>query len=197
MDFNERFSFYEKLYFHELERKEKLIGRLNLPLAMLVGLTSFLGYMLNKAPTTEDGWPAVFFWSFYGIAVICIAVSAWEFKSAWGRREYDFILPTTENLENYRLKIQDYYKDEEDGENTHKQIFKETIYNYYITGTSRNATNNDKRGENLNQLSIYLVAAIVFSMLSFLPFYLHTQSERSTNEPAETATTTATTDEKH
>ncbi|MDU8427484.1 hypothetical protein RYB70_27280, partial [Pseudomonas syringae pv. actinidiae] len=36
MDEAARFTFYEKIYFYELERKEKLISRLNLPLAILV-----------------------------------------------------------------------------------------------------------------------------------------------------------------
>ena len=36
-----------------------------MPLAMLVAIVTFLSYMLNKAPTTEDGTASVFFWIFY------------------------------------------------------------------------------------------------------------------------------------
>lgn len=60
MDDKSRFALYEKLYFHELDRKDKLLARLNLPLAMIAGLLSFFGYLLNKAPSSSDGWPGVF-----------------------------------------------------------------------------------------------------------------------------------------
>lgn len=65
MDDKEKFTFYEKVFYQELDRKEKLYARLSMPLAMLVAIVTFLSYMLNKAPTTEGGFASVFFWIFY------------------------------------------------------------------------------------------------------------------------------------
>lgn len=61
MDEAARFAFYEKIYFYELERKEKLISRLNLPLAILGVLLTFLSYMLAKPPSSEDGFAGAHF----------------------------------------------------------------------------------------------------------------------------------------
>lgn len=43
---DEEYKLYEKIYLAEIDRKEKLISRLNLPLALIVALLSFLSYLL-------------------------------------------------------------------------------------------------------------------------------------------------------
>lgn len=55
MNQEQLFAFYEKLYFQELERREKLSARLNVPLAILVAVIGFLSFMLNSAPTGITG----------------------------------------------------------------------------------------------------------------------------------------------
>lgn len=99
MDDAARFTFYEKIYFYELERKEKLISRLNLPLAILGVLLSFLSYMLAKAPSSEDGFAGVSFWIFYLSAVFCLLCGAYYFRSSWQLRDFDRGLPTLSELE--------------------------------------------------------------------------------------------------
>lgn len=168
----ERFDFYEKLYFHELDRKEKLISRLNMPMVMLVGLLSFFGYMLNKAPSAQDGWHGVFFWTLYDCAFICLLVSSWFFKAAWGRGSYDYVLPVLDVLEKYRVTLCSYYLGEPDAEKLCDTQYKEVIEQYYIKGGTTNAQNNDIRTNDLNQLSKFVLLSFVLSMLSFVPFYL-------------------------
>ena len=51
MNQDQLFLFYEKLYFQELDRREKLSARLNVPLAVMVATVGFLSFMLNNAPT--------------------------------------------------------------------------------------------------------------------------------------------------
>ncbi len=173
MDNKERLGFAEKVYYYELERKEKLIVRLSLPLAILVALLSFFSYMLDKAPTTSVGGVAVFFWVFYWYACICLAVGVWNFWRAWNLRVFDKALSTLEEIEAYRVSMLKLYAEFEDGvEETDKQmsIF---IYNQYVTGATTNALNNDRRLEYLNKLSTFMAVTMLLALLSFIPFYVY------------------------
>ena len=105
MDDAARFTFYEKIYFYELERKEKLISRLNLPLAILGVLLSFLSYMLGKAPSSGDGFVGISFWICYLSAIFCLLCGAYYFRSSWQLRDFDRGLPTLAELEKYRADV--------------------------------------------------------------------------------------------
>jgi hypothetical protein len=175
MNDNELFSFYEKIYFHELDRKEKLLARLNLPLAILAAILSFLSYMINnKAPTTHDGSVGVWFWILYFFACICLVMGVWYFWRSWSVRLYDKAIPTLEVIRDYRQSMIELYSSFDDGlEETQIQL-KALIASYYVQGASTNALNNDRRGQYLSNLQSFVASTIVFSLLSFLPFYIHT-----------------------
>jgi len=91
---DDHYKLYEKIYFFEAERKEKLIARLNLPLAMLVALSSFLSYLLGKAPpsTTTAG---MYFWIFFLCCTVCVGIGVFHFAKAWRIRNHDLTLEAT------------------------------------------------------------------------------------------------------
>lgn len=171
MDEKERFIFAEKVFYYELERKEKLIARLSLPLAILVALLSFFSYMLDKAPATTVGSIAVFFWSFYWCACICLGIGVWNFWRAWNLRVFDKALSTLEDIEAYRKSMLKLYASFDDGEEETNHQISLLIYDQYVTGATTNALNNDRRLDYLNRLSGFMAATILFALLSFIPFY--------------------------
>ncbi|MDC6383313.1 hypothetical protein BW687_024410 [Pseudomonas graminis] len=173
MDKDERFSFVEKVYYYELERKEKLIARLSLPLAILVALLTFFSYMLEKAPITAAGSVGLFFWIFYWYACICLGLGVWKFWRAWNLRVFDKALTTLENIEAYRNSMLELYADFDDGEEEADKQISLLIYNQYVTGATTNALNNDRRLAYLNELSTFMAATIFFALLSFIPFYVY------------------------
>ncbi|WLH44303.1 hypothetical protein [Pseudomonas beijingensis] len=191
MDEKERFVLYEKVFFQELDRKEKLYARLNMPLAMLVAITTFLSYMLNKAPTTEDGTSSIFFWIFYLGTCVMLLLGALYFRAAWTLRDSDRGLPTLIDLETHRRSFSDDFEKYWDTPEEAEKHFKSLVINYYIEGATVNTENNDKRGVYLRSLANYVTAALFLSILSFLPFYVH-QQEQAKNDP-ETATTATST----
>lgn len=172
MDDKERLDFAEKVYYYELERKEKLIARLSLPLAILVALLSFFSYLLDKAPSTADGIVGVFFWISYWYACICLAVGVWNFWRAWNLRVFDKALSTLEDIDAYRVQVLKLYADFDDGEEETNKQMSIFIYNQYVTGATTNALNNDRRLECLNELFTFMAATILFALLSFVPFYV-------------------------
>jgi hypothetical protein len=174
MDDKSRFALYEKLYFHELDRKDKLLARLNLPLAMIAGLLSFFGYLLNKAPSANDGWPGVFFWVLYDYAFIFFLLALWHFRKAWIRGEYDYVLPVLKRLEEHlQNELKPHFGSDNDGLNGH---FEMVIFDYYITGATINATNNDERSREIDQLSKNVALCAAIAILSFIPFFIATHT---------------------
>ncbi|WLG83697.1 hypothetical protein PSH97_21730 [Pseudomonas cucumis] len=192
MDDKERFAFYEKVFYQELDRKEKLYARLSMPLAMLVAIVTFLSYMLNKAPTTEDGTASVFFWIFYLSTCVMLLIGALYFRAAWSLRDSDRGLPTLMELETHRRSFRDDYEKYWDTPEEADAHFKSLVLNYFIEGATVNTENNDKRGIYLRSLANYVTAALFVSVLSFLPFYIH-QQEQANNDP-KTTTTASTAD---
>lgn len=192
MDDKERFAFYEKVFYQELDRKEKLYARLNMPLAMLVVIVTFLSYMLNKAPTNEGGIASVFFWIFYLSTFVMLLIGALYFRAAWSLRDSDRGLPTLMELETHRRSFSDDYEKYWDTPEEADTHFKNLVLNYFIEGATVNTENNDKRGIYLRSLSNYVATALLLSVLSFFPFYIH-QQEHAKNDP-KTATATTTTD---
>jgi hypothetical protein len=195
MDEKERFGFYEKIYFYEMDRKEKLISRLNLPLAMLVAVVSFLSYMLNKAPTTHDGSSGVFFWIFYFCTIVTLLCGARYFWSSWQLKDYDKGLPTLTELERYREASNNHFKIYGENVDDGDTYFRSVIQNYYIEGAATNTANNDKRAGYLGSLASYVTLTIILALCSFLPFYIHHHTEVIPNEQSETTTATAATNE--
>lgn len=191
MDEAERFAFYEKIYFYELERKEKLISRLNLPLAILVVLLSFLSYMLDKAPNPDDGFVGISFWILYLSAVFCVLSGAFYFRSSWQLRDFDRGLPTLIDLEKYRVEATSHFALHGENRDDAETYFKAIILSYYIEGATVNTVNNDKRGSKLVSLANFVTLTMILSVLSFIPFYIH-QQELNQHEQPKAATTTAT-----
>lgn len=166
----DHYKLYEKIYFFEAERKEKLIARLNLPLAMLVALSSFLSYLLGKAPpsTTTAG---IFFWIFLSCCGICVGLGIYHFARAWRLRNVDLALPTSAKLEVHRQQLLDYYGPGAEG--VANGFFIQTMADYYVMGASTNSINNDDRSGELDLLSKFVIWSIVLAVFSFIPFYLH------------------------
>ncbi|EGH74116.1 hypothetical protein PSYAR_26549 [Pseudomonas syringae pv. aceris str. M302273] len=193
MDEAARFTFYEKIYFYELERKEKLISRLNLPLAILGVLLSFLSYMLGKAPSAGDGFAGISFWILYLCAMFCLLCGAYYFRSSWQLRDFDRGLPTLTDLERYRADAAAHFAVHGENQDDAEIYYKTIILSYYIEGATVNTVNNDKRGSLLVSLANCVTLTMILSVLSFIPFYTH-QQELNQYEQPKAATATATSD---
>nr|WP_314658183.1 hypothetical protein [uncultured Pseudomonas sp.] len=168
---DEEYKLYEKIYLAEADRKEKLISRLNLPLALIIALLSFLSYLLPKAPpagTTAE----IYFWILYLGAGVFVVRAMWHFARAWRVRFDDLAIPVAEKLEAHRKTLIDYYDGSVEQANS---FFMQIMMDYYVMGATRNATNNDRRGNELDGLSRNVIYAVVWSLASFLPVFVSTR----------------------
>jgi hypothetical protein len=192
MNQEQLFTFYEKLYFQEMERREKLSARLNVPLAILVAVVGFLSFMLNGATVGISGWPSILFWTLFLSACGATAVGAWFFKASWFGHT-DKLLPTANETENYREKLNNLYKDFDEKEQWVEESLKQYLYDYYRNFSSENTVNNDTRSYSLYCATYAITTAVLLAFSAFVPYFFVKQ-EGLRNGNQTTATATATTE---
>jgi len=191
MNQEQLFAFYEKLYFQELERREKLSARLNVPLAILVAVIGFLSFMLNGAPISVSEWSSFLFWAFFVSACGSTAVGAWFFKASWFGHT-DKLLPTANETEAYRAKLIDLYKDFDEKEQWVEESLKQYLYDYYKQFSSENTVNNDARAYRLYCATYAITVAVLLAFSAFVPyFFVKQEGVKNGNQTAAAAPTTA------
>jgi hypothetical protein len=170
MDKDGLFSLYEKLYFHEIEVREKLTGRLQLPLAILVGELGLIGYMLSNKTNVAFSYYICAFWSFYILSCASVLAAIYYFIRSWHGYEYSFI-PSPSAIDVYRCQLIEFYTDDEEKEILVKSALKNFLYDYYCKCSSKNTDNNDRRSITLHKTSTFLIVSVVLLFCSFIPFY--------------------------
>jgi len=171
MNQEQLFQLYEKLYFHELDRREKLSARLNMPLVVLVAVTGFFSFMLQNLPESLEGWFSLAFWTLYISATLAAATAAWFFRKAWFGHT-DKLLPTANETEAYRRKCIDLYAEYHECEKLVEQAMKQYLSDSYMRFSTENTINNDSRAYNLYRATASVTAAVLLAFAAFLPFFL-------------------------
>lgn len=189
MNQDQLFLLYEKLYFQELDRREKLSARLNLPLAVLVTVIGFLSFMLNNAPRDIDTTGHFIFWAGFVAACAATGVGAWNFKASWFGHT-DKLLPTANSTENYRQSLVEFYNEYEEKEALVETTLKAYLYDYYMRFSSENTTNNDARAYHLYLATYAITVAVLLAFITFIPYFLSNHGG-SPNDKQTTATPTA------
>lgn len=172
MNSDERSKLYEKLYAQELERKEKINARLNLPLAISVALVGLLSFMVNNAPLQFDSNWAYMFWFLFSISIVSLFVAFYYFKQCWSGHT-DQLIPTAEEIEKYYITLQNHYSAYPNAHSNRDNKFKTFLKNSYMNYGTKNAKNNDERSFKLYCTTVSLTCALVFALFSLVPHQLH------------------------
>jgi len=166
----ELFTLYEKLYFHEIEMREKLSGRLQLPLAILVSVIGVLAFMLRNFSNSGETALLVVFMIFYGMSFIGILLGITNFIRSWYGYEYSF-LPSAKETEDYRQLLIETYESYQGSDDLVEKHFTDYLMRYYVECSSVNTNNNDQRSIFLHLTNKYIVLGATFAFISFIPFY--------------------------
>jgi len=184
------FKLYERLYFDEIERREKLDSRLQLPLAILIVIFGIIAYMLqNFSPSTS--MPAVlFFWLIFSFACLSLLFSIFYFKRSWLGYKYR-LLPTPEDSEKYRKACIDLYKEYKNFDELVNDAMHQYLFNAYVEYSSWNMANNDTKSLNLERTGKALFMTFIFCIITFIPFFLGglDKSKKSIESETPVATT--------
>jgi hypothetical protein len=167
MDKQNLFELYEKLYFHEVEVREKISRRLQIPLALLLSITSVFAHIVKGVSFENHSIENVIFGVFFCVSFILLIISILYFIRAFYGHKYEFI-PSAIETENYRQKLIETYKDYDSL--AEQQHFDEYLFKYYNECSSVNTKVNDKRSEFLHKCTTFLILSALPLAVAFLIF---------------------------
>lgn len=175
---DERFQLYEKLYFHEIERREKINARLSLPLAAVLANVGLLSFLLNSQ-SRPVGLLGTTFWILFAASTVALLAGAWFFRKAWFGHT-DKLLPTADEIEKYHNKLVSTYGEFAEKDDLVKEHFCNFLFDYYKRFSSANAVNNDQRSYNVYRANAALTVAVLLALAAAMPFYLPRSNATST-----------------
>ncbi|MCQ4302685.1 hypothetical protein C1170_06335 [Stutzerimonas frequens] len=162
----ELFQHYEKLYFHEQQRKEQIFSRLSIPLAVMVALVGFYAVIIATDYKKLEGCAAFAF----GFCAACSAelsiIGAYFFTDAL-LGKMDQALSTPNSLEAWRRDLQAYYAGETDADRLVADSIRSALYADYMNCASLTTVNNDRKSSSL----YYCNMALIFSSATALVAY--------------------------
>ncbi|MBF0140502.1 MAG: hypothetical protein HQL74_09495 [Magnetococcales bacterium] len=170
MEYKDVFQLYEKLYFHEIDAREKLSSRLQAPLALIVSLIGTLAFFLQNYNHQDTSYASYLFVVLIFLSAIGLTRAIYTFVRSWYDNIY-FFLPSSEDTERYREQLIEIYKEYEHGEKLAMGHFSNYLMKYYIECSSKNTICNDRRSIFLHKTSTALIFTALFMFAAFLPFY--------------------------
>lgn len=171
MNIDKRVEYYEKCYLFELERREKINARLNVPMGIIVANFGLIGYLL-KTPSVE-------FLGIYTTAIVlsvsALFVGCYHFKSCWSGMT-DKFMPTLEEIETYHSTLVEHYDSCENSGELVKAAFYDFLLSSYAEYGTFNAKNNDIRSTQLYKsvraISVSLAISFSATVIQQLPAWL-------------------------
>jgi len=167
---NSLYDLYEKLYFHEIDVREKLSGRLQIPLVIIISMAGLLAFMLQNYEKTIWNKASCLFIVFLIAGSLSLIVSIYYFIRSWYGHLYSF-LPSAQSTESYQKLLYETYAEYENGDALSKKYLDDYICKYLITCSSVNTQCNDKRTLYLHKTNGWLIIVALLLLLSFLCFY--------------------------
>lgn len=164
----DRLELYEKLYVQEVERREKVSARLNVPLAIFITIIGFMATMLQNLSPIITGFLQVLFWLLFAAAGVTLLFAFWFFSKSWFGHT-DQLMPTAVEIETYHQELLDYYAKDKDEAESQFMGFLTDGYQIYATN---NAINNDVRSYNLYRATVSITIAACLVFAASIPFYL-------------------------
>ena len=191
MDKTELTKIYERLYFHELDRRDKIAARQATPLGALVGLIAIIAFLLNNKPAFPTQHVAASFWLTLGATVIALAIGAWHFRVSWLAHNERHVATAAE-IDDYHNQLEAHYAREHNASELVDREFSNYLLDTYRRSATTNAQNNDSRSDSLHKAGTWLTIAACLSLMTTIPYYLgkgtsHDGQEASSATPAPTA----------
>ena len=160
---------YERLYFHEIEVREQLNSRLQLPLSLIVVLVGTFAYLLQSADNSLTSYLSLAFETALGLMGIALMCSAYLFaRAAWGHN-YKLVPYANQTAQSWK-QLTEY--DAKHGTAIADRTMAEYLKGHFIEGATANARNNDLRSTYLHRSNMAVIATSAFALLAFLVFAL-------------------------
>lgn len=172
---------YKELYFHEMERRDRLNSGLSFPVGLVALLTGAALVMFRAAESSLSDWDKVLIILLAVVALTLALASFFLIRMYWGH-EYSH-MPFAEDLFNYTEDLCGHYKKQGVSSVNASKFAKAKCLAYVEQQFSKNAKFNaqvnDKKSKFLFLANAFVIASIVFLGISS-PIYIYTQTRHKT-----------------
>lgn len=185
MNLEERIDFYEKLYFHELDVKEKLDSKLKMPLTIFAVVFTMAIFLLNQIFVEKSFIASAIFWLSYTTGWFSLGFSIVYFVKSWYGYNYK-MLPIASRIEEYYLELKNFYEEmnKKESKQWHEEAFDEYLLTMFKSYSSHNTVNNDRKNFFLYRSITSLIIAFSLIAASYLPYYNSVNKQRTLGVPA-------------
>lgn len=184
MSKNPLIDLYEKLYFHEIEVREKLGGRLQAPMAIIVSLIGALTYLLQNFDKEHNSAYATWFFFLLALSSVVLIIAVYFFVRSWYGNTYAFI-PSADATEQYRQLLQKTYEQYKDGDSLAETYLNDYLCTKYIACATQNTQCNDLRSLSLHKTNGTLIVSTILVAASFLVFSIGDLDRTKASKPTE------------
>lgn len=184
MDEDALFKLYEKLYFHEIDIRERLNSRLQIPLTIIALLFGFLAYMLQNKCEGVGNNAEIVFWVLFSISICAVCSAIFFFILSWYSYKHK-LLPSAISTDQYKNKLVEHYREHEVPEKLVKKYLKKYLYNYYRDFSSENTIINDRKSFYMHLTNMSLIFSIVLTFTTFIPYYFGSLDKSNLIEPVQ------------
>jgi hypothetical protein len=163
---------YEKLYFQEVEARDKLTARLQIPLSLILAIIGAAVFLLQNFDYQSGGWTTArrLFMFFLGAGGIILVMAIRWFVNALYDNEYHF-LPHSVKTAEYKALLEETYKDYEQRKALVSDALDKYITDYYVQYAAFNTQVNDRRSAFIHLCNGAIMAATVLFVAAFFAFY--------------------------
>jgi hypothetical protein len=165
-------TLYERLYFHEIDSRDKVQARLQLSLTVLLAVIGAVVFLFQNFDYQKGTWTylRVTFMFFFASGSVLLVVSMVFFVKAFYDNAYYF-LPDSRKIDEYLQLLEKTYADYPNCEALVQDAMDQFIVGYYIEYAAFNTQVNDRRAAYVHLCNGALVGSAVLFISAFLAFY--------------------------
>ncbi len=163
-------KFYERLYFWEIERQDKIYNRVNVYLILILTLAGFQSYLIDQLLPIEKTTSEISAGFLLVVSIICLVIAAIYVKFAWHGHAYAYI-PAADRIEDHRKEIIEYCEDEakpEGEDRSPSTEFGADMFDFFVENGSHNRRINNLRSERFYSAFNWMLISITTGVVSFV-----------------------------
>lgn len=169
---NELKQLYEKLYFHEIDGRDKIQGRLQLSLTLLLAVIGAVVFLFQNFDYQSTVWTLLrwtFAFFFCVGAVVLVAAMVFFVKAFYSNAYY--FLPDSKQTASYKELLENTYAEFAERDRLVSEAMDQYVTGYYVEYAAFNTRSNDRRSAYVHLCNGALVGAAVLFIAAYLAFY--------------------------
>jgi hypothetical protein len=161
---------FEKIYYHEIDGRDKVAQRLQLPLVAFLAISGFIGTMLQSVQRSDDSGSAIAFWIFLALALAALVGASGYFVASLIGKKYSY-LQSPADWNSHHLECLKLYRGYDCEEELVKAALKKNLIATYIKCATANGDINARKSYYVFMLLRCLVAGAILTVAAFGVFF--------------------------